>query len=60
MDGMEGEITAFTLSCIGCGISFFNIFLACKDSTGEITGEILTLGLTGGGKGNDTVGQPRW
>ena len=45
MDGMEGETTAFTLSCIGCGISFFNILLACKDSTGEIAGEILTLGF---------------
>jgi len=60
MDGLEGEVVDFHLSCIDCGISIFNIFLAFKDYTGERAWEIWALGLTSGGKGNETVGQPWW
>jgi hypothetical protein len=38
----------------------FNLSLACEDCTGETTGAISTLGLIGGGKGNDTMGHPWW
>ena len=40
VDGLEGEATAFPLSCTGCGISVFNLLLACEDCTSETTGAI--------------------
>jgi hypothetical protein len=37
VDGLEGEVVAFPLSCTGCGISTFNLLLAFEDCTGETT-----------------------
>jgi hypothetical protein len=44
VDGLEGETAAFPLSCTGCGISVFNLLLACEDCTGE-TKSNLNIGI---------------
>jgi hypothetical protein len=56
-DGEEGEEATFPLSFL-VGISIFSLLIACKSWTSESTLEIWTLGLTGGGRGNDILGQP--
>jgi hypothetical protein len=40
VDGLEGEGTTFPFSCTCCGISVFNLFLACEDCIGETPREI--------------------
>jgi hypothetical protein len=37
IDGMEGEVVDFPLSCTGCEISVFNILLVCEDYICETT-----------------------
>jgi hypothetical protein len=60
LKGEEGEETAFPCLAQVGEYQFLISYWRVKTELVKQHMEIWTLGLTGGGKGNDIVGQPRW